>query len=201
MHLIVTTLILLFSFSEARALSWPVGVSVFPIGSNLSIGFPPPKMRVAGVRVGLISQNLDVYGLDIGVANITTGTFGGIGVAGIVNGVGQNAMVSGLQLAGLANVNLGSVAIFGLQIAGLANYNSGKGHTVGAQISLLRNASEQSDVYGMQLALTNSAKTVNGIQIGLVNVAGKLNGIQIGLLNFNLKARPFGFFPGINIGF
>ncbi len=202
MRLLLLIVLVTFTISDGHALSSPVGVSAFPINDSFAIGFPMPKMRVAGVRVGFISKNLDVYGVDVGaLANITSATFGGIGVSGGVNLVGRNTMISGLQLAGLINANLGSVAIFGLQLSSLMNINVGKGHTVGAQVSLLRNSSEQSDVYGTQVALTNSAKTVYGLQIGLINVAGKLKGAQIGILNFNLSSRPFGFFPGINIGF
>lgn len=195
-------MILFFGLEEARALSSPLGFSLFPISSNFSAGWPGPKQRVAGIRAGLISKNLDVFGFDFGaLANITTNTFGGIGIAGGFNVVGRLTLVSGLQLAGLANVNSGRVAIWGLQLAGLANYNAGPGYLVGGQISLLKNHASQSDIYGLQLALVNDAKTVNGFQIGLINIAGQLRGLQIGLLNFNLSERPFGFFPGINIGF
>lgn len=174
------------------------------MGINLIPGaqFSDPKSNVMGVRVSTYGENRNVYGLDLGFfGNVTTETFGGVAVAGLINSTGKEAYVILFQVAGLANLNHGKAYVTGFQIAGLANTILEDGVVRGGQISALTNYAPKTDINGFQLGLYNRARKVSGFQVGLINYTDDLHGFQVGLVNINGKSTPFYIMPVLNVGF
>ena len=175
-----------------------------PIGVNLfsPVQFPSTDETIVGFRLNILyGQNKGMYGFDFGaLVSETKEKFVGVGVSGIANITGQQAIVAGLQAAGIMNINHGSTTVYGLQLAGLFNNISGDGKVFGFQIAGLGNFASKTDIYGIQLGLYNKARKVVGFQFGLLNFCDSLHGIQIGVLNFSNHAL-LGVSPVINIGF
>ncbi len=139
----------------------------------------PEDWDVAGLRLNLVvARNHDVWGLDFGVLNLSTGRQAGVQVGFAANEVEGN--MYGIQAAILVNeVETGKM--YGVQVGGI-NYVS--------------------DAAGLQVGLLgNSARNhMQGMQIGLFNHANHLQGMQIGLLNIN-RSAPWPILPLLNLGF
>jgi hypothetical protein len=164
-----------------------------------------PERDVEGLRLQVYGRNADVTGLDIGLANETSGDFRG--VAGVVFFVPTlynrvDGSTTGWQV-GVFNVTGGEVV--GWQ-GGLVSLNNDDLH--GLQTSFLNyNEPRSSDLRGVQLGVINVSGAVEGVQLGLVNYATSLRGVQVGLWNevasraydeFDPMPRVFPFF---NLGF
>jgi len=139
------------------ALAWS------PIGIGIAAPAQLPLMsdNVYGLRLGgLFGYNEEVIGVDLGLAEVTTG----------------NAYA--LQV-GAVNVVHGEAA--GLQV-GAISYNE---HTfAGVQVSPLGSWNGL-DAYGLQFALVNADQTAfGGFAFGGINYAAKMTGAQFGVLNF-----------------
>lgn len=180
--------------SFAFAAASPLAVTIFP-----PVQFPPEDFNVTGLRLGLIGKHRDVYGLDFGLANVTTGQFVGLGVAAAMNLTYGDVTAIGAQIGGITNINYGKTNVFGVQLAVFTNYNKAESSVTGLQLSLA-NLADHTTIYGLQAGVYNKAREVYGFQFGLVNFAEKLHGIQIGLLNFH-KQGTFVVSPIINAGF
>lgn len=161
----------------------------------------PATESVSGIRLEIYGENKNMTGLDIGLANSTTGDFTGLGgLFTLYNHVGGTT--TGVQW-GVVNITEGVVV--GWQ-DGWVNINSSK--VTGLQTGIVNwHDTTSSDFSGLQLGLVNTGKHVTGVQLGFVNYAETLKGIQIGLWN-QVNSRDWDqfaplpkVFPFINIGF
>ena len=128
-----------------------------------------------------------------GIINLVRGDVTG-GQASAFFNVTQKELI-GTQIGGLFNY-IGRYAI-GVQIGGIGNYVSGSISGIQLCAGINRTGGE---LYGTQIALINSARTIEGknstindnrtgFQIGVLNLSGKMNGFQIGLFNFSKKMQ------------
>lgn len=136
----------------------------------------PEEDTIVGLRLNLIyGRNAAIRGIDIGIANHTTGgrSVGAqFGLVGIVDG----------DFVGWQD-----------------NYvNIVKGKFEGLQSGLVNVSNEAS---GLQLAWVNHTQTASGLQLSIVNYARTLNGIQIGLINIIAEGGAFPVFPIVNWSF
>lgn len=194
-HLLITTLVLLFSWDVFAAFS-PVAVSILP-----PVQFPSEDFSITGLRASVLwGRHRDLYGLDFGVlGNITDQDFVGAAVSGVFNITHGTTKILGLQLAGAANYTTQKTNVYGVQAALGLNLNTAESSVAGLQLALA-NVSQNTNIYGVQAGIYNRAKDVYGLQIGLVNMANSLHGVQIGLINFN-HTGLFAVSPILNIGF
>jgi hypothetical protein len=168
--LIVAGLALLLPAAPARGQDeHPISVGLFPPAQIV-----PEDESVRGVRLSLIyGKNVDVSGLDLGLANHTTRNFLGaqFGAVGISDGD-----VEGWQ-SNWVNVTRGQMQ--GLQDGVVSITETGR---------------------GVQFSGYNQAQNFRGLQLGIVNYAGYLSGIQIGLINIIRDNGQFPVFPIVNWG-
>ena len=188
--------------AEERSWAWsPVG-----IGIAAPIQIPFVESDVYGLRLGgLFGYNHDVYGLDLGVAEVCSGGFRGLQVSAL--SWVDNDNVYGVQAGALANVvnactkalqvaplnvvweealgaQLGLVNVTtefcGLQLGGLVNWNDLASY--GLQLGAV-NANQQ-EFYGWAFGgLVNYADSFDGFACGFVNVAYDVKGCQLGVFN------------------
>jgi hypothetical protein len=193
---LVTTLSIFFLFSTAHGAVSPIGIDIVP-----PIEFPPSDFTVAGLRLGLVGEHRNMYGIDLAaIGNITDLSFAGLAVSGIFNNTRGTTDIVGLQLAGITNINAGKTSVVGLQVAGAINANKTTSSVIGLNVAVLGNLSPNTSVYGLQVGLYNQAYDIYGFQIGLINNVTNLHGLQIGLINFNDKGL-FKVCPILNAGF
>jgi len=174
------------------------------------------KRDVIGLRIGVVSENKNVYGLDIG--GLMTGVkdrMVGIQVS-FSNGPGYPYASStprslqGLQISGFnqvrrevqgAQVGFCNMCEFGnmtgLQVGCLMNLVNED--MVGVQLAAL-NYSGSEALSGLQIGGWNVATHVRGMQIGAINYCEELSGIQIGAINIATKSTV-PFLPLINCSF
>src|SRR5580698_737184 len=101
--LLVIVLSTFFLFSTANAALSPIGIDIVP-----PIEFPPSDFTVAGVRLGLVGEHRNMYGIDVAaIGNITDLSFAGLAVSGIFNNTRGTTDIVGVQLAGITNINTG----------------------------------------------------------------------------------------------
>ena len=189
------------SRAEERAWPWsPLG-----IGIAAPVQLPFISSDIYGIRIGgLFGYNHDVFGLDVGVAEMTSGDFAGVQGAAFSWTEGN---AYGLQLSALANVVVGKSVTFqtalvnalhddagGLQL-GAINYNESYAgvqagaiinwnvtSSAGLQLGLIN--ANQEDFFGWSFgALVNHAGTFRGFECGLINLAYDMTGCQLGLIN------------------
>lgn len=194
----------LSSSADDRSWNWsPLGV-----GIAAPVQLPFMETDVYGIRFGgLFGCNRNVYGIDVGLAEIcsneSVGNFAGI-QASALSWTEGNAY--GLQFGVLANVVKGStfawqtafanavwedcrglqfgainytVGLKGLQV-GLVNWNELASY--GLDIGLIN--ANQMDFAGWSFgAIVNYADTYRGFACGLVNCAYDVTGFQLGLIN------------------
>lgn len=136
--------LLFFCFSSiSSAQGEPIQLSLFN-----PIQIVPEYQSVSGFRFNLIyGKNVNVTGLDLGLANYTTGH------------------QSGLQFGG---VNLVDGGFLGAQL-GLVGIT--KGNFQGFQWSAVN--VHQAHFNGLQIAIVNYAATLKGLQVGLINIIGE----------------------------
>lgn len=168
----VRTLTALFALalcaSPALAQKRPVQVSLLT-----PVQIFPPEDTITGVRLNLIyGKNETVIGLDVGIANHTTGLsrglqYGIVGIAGDFQG----------WQAGVVSIS--------------------KGKFEGFQEGLV-NVSET--FRGFQYGGVNHAQDAEGLQLAIVNYAQTLKGLQIGLINIIGEGGMFPVFPIFNVG-
>lgn len=192
--------------------SW--GWSPIGLGIAAPAQLPFVESSVYGFRFGgFFGWNYDVYGLDLGLAEVCSGHFAGVQLCALSHTSGN---AYGLQLGVLGNVverrgvalQLGCVNIdsdeFGGVQAGLVNYTM---NYAGGQFGLVN--WNLSDAYGFQFGAVNvnrneyfggafgvinhSAK-FRGFDLGLINTAYEVSGFQLGLINAcdHLKGVQFG---------
>lgn len=136
----------------------------------------PEEDTIVGLRLNLIyGRNAAIKGIDIGIANHTTG--------------GRSV-----------GVQFGLVGIVDGDFVGWHdNYvNIVKGKFEGLQWGLVNVSNEAS---GLQLAWVNHTQRASGLQLSIVNYARTLNGIQIGLVNIIAEGGAFPVFPIVNWSF
>lgn len=178
----------------AHAAVSPLSVNIFP-----PVQFPPEDFTVAGLRLSVVGEHHNLFGVDLGlIGNVTEQEFTGIGVSGVFNNTRGDTNVLGLQLAGVTNYNTGKTSVYGVQ-ASAFNYQTAESKVVGVALGIV-NWEPFTAIYGFQLGVYNRARSVHGLQIGLVNDCDNLHGIQIGLVNFNHQG-PFVVSPILNVGF
>jgi hypothetical protein len=200
---VLAALIVLFSAGVGRCDS-VVQLSLWAPKLQLA----SPERTVSGLRLQIYGRNMGMNGLDLGLANETTGNFAGLGV-GLLNTVEGD--MKGLQwsffgygrvegnvygvASGLASVTRGD--LFGLQegCAALADQD-----VYGCQFALAY-ARSGGDHSGAQLSLVNRARRISGFQLGIVNLAESMRGIQIGLWNQIDSKTSLKVFPIINWSF
>ena len=188
--------------AEERSWAWsPVG-----IGIAAPIQLPFVDSDVYGLRLGgLFGYNRDVYGIDVGVAEVCSGGFRGLQVSAM--SWIERSDVYGVQASALANVvNASTIALQiapvnvvwedavgaqlgainfttdfrGVQVGGLINWNDLASY--GLQLGLV-NANQQ-EFYGWSFGgIVNYADSFSGLACGLVNVAYDVTGCQIGVFN------------------
>lgn len=199
MKYLVRLSIVVFTFATmpvAYAATSPLAVTLLP-----PVQFPPDDFNVAGLRIGVVGHQRNMYGFDFAaIGNITDQNFVGLAVSGMFNMTRGTTTAIGIQGAGVGNFNTGKTRVVGLQIAGLMNMNTAESSVVGLQAALISNLAAHTKIYGAQIGLVNKAHTVYGFQIGLYNYAESLHGIQIGLINVH-RQGVFGISPLLNIGF
>jgi len=167
--LIVAGLALLLPAAPARAQDeHPISIGLFP-----PVQIVPENESVRGFRLSLYGKNVNVTGLDVGVANYTTGNFLGaqFGVVGISDGD-----VEGWQ-SNWVNITRGQMQ--GLQDGIVSVTETGR---------------------GVQFSGYNQAQNFRGLQLGIVNYAGYLAGVQVGLINIIRDNGQFPVFPIVNWG-
>lgn len=174
------------------------------LGIAAPVQTSPAENSVYGFRFGgFYAYNSDVCGLDVGVAQVTSGDFDGLQLSAF-NWAGYDS--TGLRLgvfgnvsdgnhagihAGLVNVVMGEVlgaqlgalcyggAFYGAQFGLLANWNSFV--SCGWQTGILNYNQEK--FAGMALGVFNLGEKVSWVQLGAVNTAYEVKGVQIGVLN------------------
>jgi len=198
----------------------PLQISLFPPYQLVSA-----EKDVCGLRLNLlVGDNVNIYGLDLGVMGdaseskmgIMLNLFSNYNSGGSTKGIQIGGMgnvqfipdMQGIQIAGLINLNLnrlnfltnkniGGSGTKGIELAGCLNLNFGD--IDGIQIAGLANTG--GEVRGIQIAgLFNVATSVRGIQIGLINGTQELSGLQIGLINY-IGESPVPILPVINLKF
>lgn len=104
---------------------------------------PSPEWDVKGLRIDLLyGRCRDMYGLDVGLVNQTSGK--------------QLGLAVGL-------VNYGETDVTGLQIGGVNIGERVKAFQIGVY-------NEADDISGIQIGLINHTRIMQGCQIGLINV-------------------------------
>jgi hypothetical protein len=155
------------------------------------IKLPPQRIsKVYGLNLGVLNLTSDVYGGQLGVYNYA-GAVRGF-QAGIVN---KNRGIVYPAQFGLVNRNAGPM--YGLQTGILLN--EVEGPVYGLQLSLAANLSISEDTrsYGVQTALFNVAANLFGAQAGFLNFSSQYYGIQCGILGniaFDLSGVQVGLF-------
>lgn len=185
---------------EAREQAWsPVGVGIFD-----PVQFPDAGHDIYGLRFGgILGRSASVWGLDLGLAEISTGDMFGLQASAFswtgnrafgaqfgafANMVSECAIL--LQGAGAANIVYGDA--YGIQLAGVSNYAN---TFTGLQLASIVNWNVQTS-YGFQAAVANADQfEFFGGSVGALNYAGKLRGCQIGA--FNLADEVHGVQIGI----
>jgi len=178
-----------------------------PLGLGIAAPAQLPFMSsdVYGIRCGgLLGFNNNVYGLDVGVAELSTGDFIGAQAAamswteGDVYGVQASALANvvnekmiALQVApvnvvwgdaggvqaGLVNYD---AAFAGLQVGGLLTWNNSASY--GLQAGLAN--ANQDEFVGCALGgLVNYSRKFCGFACGFVNVSYEMTGYQLGVFN------------------
>ena len=183
--------------ADDRAWAWsPLGV-----GLAAPIQLPFMESDVYGLRFGgFFADNAEVRGLDFGLVELTTGSFGGIAAAGVNWTMGS---AYGVQFGALANVvGVNAVALH------VAPVNAIYGDAIGAQLGFIN---FDTGFRGARLGFINWSNTVSaglemgflnvsredysGAELGLLNFASKSNGLQLGL--FNISKGPS---TGVQVG-
>ena len=187
--------------TDERSWSWsPVG-----IGLAAPIQLPFVESDVYGLRLGgLFGCNHEVRGLDLGLAEVSGGSFYGLQASGLswtednvygaqISALGNvvNGRTYALQ-AGFVNVDwddayglqLGAVNFnsyyMGVQFAGIINWN--KLSSGGLELAIVN--ANQDEYSGWAFgALVNYSDKFRGFGCGLVNVAYEVHGLQLGLVN------------------
>jgi hypothetical protein len=130
-------------------------------------------VSIKGVRLNLLyGKNHDMTGLDLGIANWTTGDFKGVGWAFLVNSVEGDGVG---WLDGVVNLVAGEFK--GLEV-GIYN-GVGQGT-------------------GVQLGWVNVSKGFEGLQFGFVNYTDDMHGLQIGIVNIINNKEKLKFLPIVN---
>ena len=189
------------SRADDRAWNWS------PIGIGIAAPAQLPFMNsdVYGIRFGgILGFNNDVYGLDCGLVEISTGCFDGIQASaftwteGDVYGIQFGALANmvgskmialqlgcvnvvwgdagGIQFGGLVNYD---TAFAGLQFGGAINWNVGSSY--GVQMGLVN--ADQDDFTGWAVGFVNYARKFTGFQLGCFNAVDEVTGYQLGLVN------------------
>ncbi|HEY0455749.1 MAG TPA: hypothetical protein VGE41_05205 [Verrucomicrobiae bacterium] len=178
----------------------PVQLSLWPPSAQLV----PDTESVRGVRLSINGRNVDMTGLDIGIANQTTGDFSGFGLS-FINLVDGN--MKGVQWGYYGYTRVAGDA-YGWT-SGLVSHVKGDnqglqdgivsmtyGRFQGLQASVAWNHTGD-EMHGVQLGFVNTALSVRGMQLGIVNYTERMYGIQIGLwnqINENEKLKVLPFF-------
>jgi len=188
--------------TDDRAWRWsPIG-----IGIAAPAQIPYMSSDVYGLRIGgFLGYNNDVYGVDVGIAELSTGSVLGLQVAGmtwteedvygvqaaaIANVIGEKMIAlqvapvnavwgdaGGLQI-GVANYDGATFA--GFQVGGVINWNNGPAY--GFEVSPINVNRE--DFLGCALGgLVNYSEKMKGFACGLINVSYEMTGYQLGLVN------------------
>jgi hypothetical protein len=176
----------------------PLQLALWPPNPQLV----PEQESIKGLRLDLYGRNVDMTGLDLGIAHHTTGDFSGFGV-GLVNLVDGN--MRGVQWSYYGYQRVGGSAFgwssgivtrvmensVGLQDGAVSmTYRDFSG----VQASLIYSFVGE-EITGAQLGIVNKASAVHGVQLGLVNFTERMNGLQLGLWNQinenDLKVLPF----------
>lgn len=167
-HAIVLFFAFALTASPAVAQKRPVQLSLVT-----PVQIFPAEDTITGVRLNLLyGRNAMVVGLDIGIANHTTG------------------MTRGLQ-AGIVGI---SEDFQGWQY-GVVNMANGKFE--GFQEGVVN----ISDTFrGFQLGWVNHTMDAEGLQVSIVNYARRLKGLQIGVINIISEGGMFPVFPIFNVG-
>ena len=142
----VSALFILLPFitnSNLLAQEKPIQLALFN-----PVQIAPEESSITGLRLSLLyGKNANMSGIDLGLANITTGDQLGVqwGVVGYNEG-----NFNGWQ-DNLVSITKGNFV--GLQ-SGAVTYNASK-------------------MNGLQIAVVNYAATLHGLQLGLINIIGK----------------------------
>jgi hypothetical protein len=189
------SIVVLFTVSNVKAAISPISVNIFP-----PVEFPPSSFSVTGLRVSVVGEQRNMYGIDLAaIGNITELEFRGLAVSGLFNMTHGDTTAIGLQAAAITNINTQKVHVVGVQFA-LVNSNVAESSIVGLEIGPIANLSPHTSIYGIQAGIYNKADAIYGFQIGLINMANSVHGLQIGLVNFNEKGL-FTVCPILNFGF
>ncbi len=160
--------------------------------------------EVQGLRVNtILGMSADVYGIDVGLAGLSSGSLMGITAHG-VNWVKEDLYGMSAGLVDVAHGNAGGINVqgvswtgadyLGIQVNGLFSYVGGE--TIGLQISSALNYANDS-LTGLQCALFNYAADVKGLQVGVANL-NELHSYAWQIGAFNVNHRDFdGFSNGV----
>ncbi|MBK9139891.1 MAG: hypothetical protein IPM17_14170 [Verrucomicrobia bacterium] len=172
-------------------------VSVGMADKPVQLSFLPPEAQivpenesVTAFRLSFYGRNLNMTGLDLGLANETSGDFRGfaLGLVNLVEGNLRGVQWSAVSYAPQGGDVQGWISAFVSQIGGsLGGLQEGvvvitEKDVAGIQLGLLWSQAG-GHVKGAQIGLVNQAASANGLQLGLVNLAGAMEGLQIGLWN------------------
>lgn len=180
----------------------PVQLSIWPGAQLVDV-----DGKVQGFRLSLpFSGNVEMNGLDIGLASGTTKNVSALQITGIGNFVGQDAdaiqiscvniverHMTGCQIAALFNAGR---TVDALAIAGLGNNYAEDGN--GLFLAGLYNYG--TTFQGVSIGVANVATYATGFQVGAVNYAKNANGFQIGVINI-ISDGVVPFTLGINANF
>ena len=175
---------------------------------------------VKGLRLQIYGRNLNMTGVDIGIANDSQGDFKGVGL-GVLNFVGGNS--TGMQLgygyndvkgsavgfnaaifAALVGEDLSGVggAVFTRAGGDVVGWHFGAVALAGGDVTGLQSGLIYSkaggQVSGVQLGIWNRTGAVKGVQLGIVNIADDAYGVQIGLWNVIASKEKLKGFPIAN---
>ena len=131
----------------------------------------PPAAAIHGVRLNIIyGVNTEVVGLDLGIANRTTGDCTGLqyGIIGDVEGTFTGWQDNFINIA--------------------KNFE-------GFQSGLYNGADA---CHGFQWGFINNTKSMRGFQLAFINMTEKMDGLQIGLVNVIREKNSWPILPIVN---
>ena len=159
--------VLLGASASAALAAKPVQIALFDPAQIF-----PRDEAIHGIRFNLIyGSNIEMKGLDLGVANRVSGDFTGVqwGIVGMIGG-----------------------SFVGWQ-TNYINLNEGSGE--GLMTSLYN---QTRSFTGVQFGVVNYTDAMEGLQVGLVNVTRTMNGLQIGLVNVIQSKDDLPVLPIVN---
>jgi hypothetical protein len=141
-----------FVFLVVPQFGWAGDCSPLQLSFTGSYQIVSADKDVCGLRLNLpVGDNVNIYGLDLGVMGVASESKMGI-MLNLFSNYNSGGSTKGIQIGGMGNVQF-IPDMQGIQIAGLFNVAT--------------------SVRGIQIGLINGTQELSGLQIGLINYIGE----------------------------